>query len=63
MRKVGMVISTEYEIGDKVTLRTDTEENIFIVIGFKVFKSHTTYIIAGGVGIELECYDIEIEKY
>ena len=58
-----MIISTEYDIGDKVALRTDTEENPFIVIGFKVFKDHTTYLIAGGVGIELECYDIEIEKY
>lgn len=58
-----MVITTEYSIGDKVVLRTDTEKNTFIVIGFKVFKDHTTYLIAGGVGIELECYDVEIEKY
>lgn len=58
-----MVIATEYNIGDKVVLKADTEENPFIVIGFKVFKDHTTYLIAGGVGIELECYDVEIEKY
>lgn len=58
-----MVITTEYSIGDKVALRADTEDNLFIVIGFKVFRDHTTYLIAGGVGIELECYDIEIEKY
>lgn len=58
-----MVITTKYSIGDKVVLRTDTEENPFIVIGFKVFENHTTYLIAGGVGIELECYDVELEKY
>lgn len=55
-----MVITTKYSIGDKVVLRTDTEENPFIVIGF---KDHTTYLIAGGVGIELECCDVELEKY
>lgn len=54
-----MVIESKYNIGDKVYLETDAEQNIRIVTGLNVRKTSVSYNLSCGV-YESTHYDFEI---
>jgi hypothetical protein len=54
-----MVIDNEYEIGDIVYLKTDTEQNQRLVFSFIVYKNDIIYRLAFGT-INSDHYGFEL---
>ena len=54
-----MLIDNKFNIGDRVYLETDKEQNEMIVTGLNVRHSHVTYALSCGTD-ETYHYDFEI---
>jgi hypothetical protein len=56
-----MVIEAEYNFGDIVYLKTDSEQKPRIVFAIKVYKTDVLYELACGTTTSMH-YDFEISK-
>lgn len=56
-----MIIENDFEIGDTVYLKTDSEQKPRIVFALKVYKNDTLYELACGVSQSMH-YAFEISK-
>lgn len=56
-----MIIQNKYDFGDTVYLKTDTDQNAWLVTGIKATPNDLIYILSQGTR-EYPAYDIELSK-